>query len=61
MKNNLELLLERSIALGFALVICAGTAVAAVGSAERLELLPAHRDTAVPAVTGLKMQHDANY
>jgi hypothetical protein len=33
-------------------------AVAAVGAAERLELLPADRDAAVPAVTCLQVQHD---
>ena len=33
-------------------------AVAAVGAAQRLELLPEDRHTAVPAVAGLHVQHD---
>ena len=37
----------------------AGTAVPAVGAAERLELLPVHRGDAVPAAAGADVQRDA--
>jgi hypothetical protein len=39
--------------------VTATAAVAAVGAAERLELLAVDRGTAVAAVAGRDMQHDA--